>query len=73
VTRRPAKKRTPIHWYTVPDAAGFLSVSADGLRKRLERHAFAASDGGTEAQIDGVRGRKFGNQWRVALGPRWTE
>lgn len=73
MTPRPTKKRIPIHWYTVPDAAGFLSISADGLRKRLERNARTTANGGIEAEIDGVRGRKFGNQWRVALGPSWTE
>lgn len=67
------KNHAPIRWYTPRDAAALLSVSPEALRKRLERHAFAAADGGTEAQIDGVRGRKFGNQWRVALGPSWTE
>jgi hypothetical protein len=73
VTRRSPKKRTPIQWYALRDAAELLSVSADALRKRLERHTREAANGGTEAEIDGVRGRKFGNQWRVALGSNWTE
>jgi hypothetical protein len=63
----------PIRWFNLHDTAEFLSVSVDALRKRLERNAFKARDGGIEAQIDGIRGRKFGNHWRVALGSSWTE
>jgi hypothetical protein len=36
-----------------------LGVSPGALRKALERRAIRAPDGGTEANVDGVRGRVF--------------
>lgn len=67
----PTKKRGK--WLVIHVAAEMLSLSTDALRKRLERNAFSARDGVTEAEFDGVRGRKLGGNWRVALSPRWTE
>jgi hypothetical protein len=60
-------------WYTLTDAAQLLALSPDALRKQIERRAQRAPDGGTEATIDNVRARKFGQLWRVSLGERWTE
>ena len=58
-------------WLTIRDAAIVLSVPANNLRRTLERHAQSVADGGTEAEIDGLRARKFGRQWRVMLGNAW--
>lgn len=60
-----------LRWFSVRDAAQTLGISADALRKQLERKAQRAPDGGTEALLDGVRGRKFGRLWRVSFGDRW--
>jgi hypothetical protein len=51
--------------------AAILSMSDEALRKKLERHARKAPDGVVEAEIDGIRGRKFGRSWRVLLSERW--
>jgi hypothetical protein len=61
----------PRKWFSVLQAALFLDVKPDALRKRLERHAVRAPDGVTEAVIDGITGRKFGSTWRVAFSERW--
>jgi hypothetical protein len=55
----------------IEEAATFLSMTEGALRKALERGAKRAPDGGTEAQFDGVVGRKLGRRWRVRLGARW--
>ena len=60
-------------WYTLRDAARILGISPGALRKVLERRATRAADGGTEASVDGVRGRLFTNRWRVSFGEAWTE
>jgi hypothetical protein len=60
-------------WLTVRDAGALLSVTPGALRRSLERRAVRAPDGGTEADIDGVRGRKFGRLWRVMLTSRWMD
>lgn len=62
----------PIRWYSVDEGAERLSMTASALRRHLERHAVRARDGGTEAHIDGVRGRKFANRWRVSFGQSWA-
>ena len=62
----------PGRWLPVRSAAELLSVNPDALRRRIERHAQRARDGGTEANIDGVRARKFGRHWRVQLGAAWN-
>jgi hypothetical protein len=61
-----------LRWFALRDAALVLGVSASALRKVLERRATRASDGGTEAVVDGVRARKFANRWRVSFGEAWT-
>ena len=66
-------KKAQLRWHTLRDAAEILAVSPDALRKQLERRVQRAADGGTEASIDGVRGRKFGVRWRVCLGQAWTQ
>jgi hypothetical protein len=60
-------------WYPLRDAAAFLRVTPNALRKQLERRAVQAADGGVEAQVDGVRARKFANRWRVSFGRVWTD
>lgn len=63
--------RTPPHWYPLREAAAILGLSPGALRKQLERHQRLAADGVVEARVDGVRGRKFANRWRVSLGEGW--
>ncbi|MDF3067091.1 MAG: hypothetical protein K0R38_2692 [Polyangiaceae bacterium] len=67
------KPAPPLRWYALRDAAQILSTSPAALRKQFERQARRAPDGGVEARIDGVRGRKFANRWRVSFGKQWTE
>jgi len=62
-----------VRWTTVEEAAAFFGLKPHALRARLRRAARRSVDGGIEADIDGVRGRKFGTSWRVALGARWVE
>jgi hypothetical protein len=58
-------------WVSVRVAAEFLGMSADALRRSIERHADRAPDGGIESNIDGVRARKFGRIWRVQFSAAW--
>lgn len=67
------KTAGPLRWYALRDAAEILSISPGALRKQLERRTQRAADGGVEAQVDGVRRRKFANRWRVSFGQPWTE
>ena len=60
-------------WLVVEEAAVFLSLSPDALRKSLERAAVRVADGGIEAHLDGVRGRKLGRRWRVQMSAAWSE
>ena len=71
--RQMREKRIVPNWLTLREAAQRLALTPDALRRQLERRAKRAPDGGTESIIDGVRGRKFGTQWRVTFGARWTE
>lgn len=73
-----AKKRAffrpeVVRWITVEEAAEFIGTNPLALRARLRRAAGRASDGGVEADIDGIRGRKLGNSWRVVLGASWMD
>ena len=68
-----SKQPMVLRWYALRDAAMMLSVTPSALRKQFERRAVRARDGGTEATVDGVRGRKFANRWRVSFGRPWTE
>ena len=62
----------PLHWISVQSAADRLGLTAAALRKSLDRRAVQTPDGGIEAEIDGVRGRKFGRLWRVTFSCAWT-
>lgn len=66
-----ATNRRPLLWYPLRDAANILGVSPEALRKQFERKARRTADGGVEADVDGVRARKFANRWRVAFGESW--
>ena len=66
-TQSPAAR-----WLSVAEAAAFLSMTDDALRKALERRSVRAADGSIEAEFDGVRGRKLGRGWRVQLSERWS-
>lgn len=65
-------KPATTQWVTVRAAAERLSVTPGALRRSLERQARRATDGGVEADIDGVRARKFGRLWRVRLSESWN-
>jgi hypothetical protein len=58
-------------WVAIQTAASYLDMSPDALRRTFERRSVRAPDGGVEANIDGVRARKFGRIWRVAFAERW--
>ena len=58
-------------WVPLERAAAHLSMNAAALRKTLERRATRASDGATEANLDGVQARKFGRIWRVRFSEAW--
>jgi hypothetical protein len=61
----------PGTWVPLERAAAHLSMNAAALRKTLERRATRASDGATEANLDGVQARKFGRIWRVRFSEAW--
>ena len=65
-------KTATTQWLTVRAAAERLSVTPSALRRSLEHQARRASDGGVEADIDGVKVRKFGRLWRVRLSESWN-
>jgi hypothetical protein len=60
-----------MRWLSLAKAALVLDLSPTALRRTLERRATRTDDGSVEAEIDGVRARKFGRLWRVQLGERW--
>lgn len=66
------KPLSPARWMTIASASEILDLSPEALRRTLERHAVRAPDGGTEANVDGVRARKFGRLWRVQFSERWA-
>jgi hypothetical protein len=70
MSRRQNSAR-PLQWFALRDAADILSVSPEALRKQFERKARRTADGGVEADVDGVRARKFANRWRVCFGDAW--
>jgi hypothetical protein len=65
------ERTTPPRWVPLERAAAFLGMNTAALRKAFERRATRASDGGTEASLDGVRARKFGRIWRVKFSEAW--
>jgi hypothetical protein len=58
-------------WVSVQVAADYLGLGHAALRRTLERRAARVADGGTEANVDGVRARKFGRLWRVQFSASW--
>jgi len=58
-------------WLSLMAAAEYLHMTSAALRRALERRAVRAPDGGIEANIDGVRARKFAGRWRVKLSAAW--
>jgi hypothetical protein len=63
----------PVRWMSLQAAANLLGMTAAALRKALDRRTARAKDGGIEAELDGVRGRKLGRGWRICLGPAWCD
>ena len=61
-----------VRWISLPSAADLLGLTPEALRKTLDRRARKVADGGIEAALDGVRARKLGRLWRVALSEAWT-
>ncbi|MDC3982418.1 hypothetical protein [Polyangium jinanense] len=70
-TSSTPEPQSPRGWGSIRTAAEFLGMSADALRRSIERHAVRAPDGGIESNIDGVRARKFGRLWRVQFSAAW--
>ncbi|MCC7540537.1 MAG: hypothetical protein IT379_30250 [Deltaproteobacteria bacterium] len=62
-----------VRWVSVAEAAAVLGVPVITLRRSFERNARRQPDGGIAAELDGVRAKKFGRQWRVWLSPSWTD
>jgi len=62
---------SPAQWVSLEKAATHLGMNATALRKTIERRAVRATDGGTEASLDGVRARKFGRHWRIRFSEAW--
>ncbi len=60
-----------MRWLSLQAAADVLGMTSAALRKVLERNARRADDGVTEAEVNGVRGRKLGRLWRVTLSAAW--
>ena len=71
ISRTPFAAST--RWFSVQAAADILGLTAAALRKSLDRRAIRAPDGGIEADLDGVRGRKLGRLWRVSLSAAWSQ
>ncbi len=63
---------TDSSWVSVATAATFLGLSADRLRKTLERYSRKV-DGSIHSEVDGVTARKFGRLWRVRFSSSWTK
>ena len=77
VTVKAKRRNAPdaivtVRWMSVGVAAERLGMSAEALRKAIDRRAVRAADGGTEAAIDGLRARKLGQRWLVTLSEAWT-
>jgi hypothetical protein len=60
-----------VSWLSVAKAASILDLTPTALRRTLERRAVRPPDGSVEANLDGVRARKFGRLWRVFLDEGW--
>lgn len=57
-------------WISLLKAADHLAESPASLRKKLERAA-VLRDGMIEAELPGLRARKFGKLWKVRLSDGW--
>lgn len=60
-----------VYWLNLVAAARILGSNPDSLRRAIERRARLAADGVLEASFDGLRARKHGGRWRVALSDAW--
>ncbi len=69
----PTSVATGTRWLSIQSASEVLGMSSGALRKILERNARQGQDGVTEADVNGVRGRKLGRLWRVTLSAGWTD
>jgi len=58
-------------WISLLRAAEALDEDVESLRKKLQRASRKADDGVVEAEIDGVRARKFGRVWKVRMSDGW--
>jgi hypothetical protein len=59
-------------WLHLHVAAAMLDTKPATLRRAIERRARLGPDGVLEAFFDGLRARKLGGRWRVALSEAWT-
>lgn len=66
-----ARSLLVMRWLSVAAAAVALGVSAAALRRALQR-AHLRHPKAAEVAFDGVRARKLGARWRVALSSDWT-
>ena len=62
----------PSGWMPLRAAAWSLGMTPGSLRKALERRAVRTTDGGIQAELDGLRARKLANRWLVSLGRNWA-
>lgn len=59
------------NWLKMREAAAILCVSTSALRKTIERKVAQAPEGTRELYFDGIRAKKLGHTWRLALDPSW--
>jgi hypothetical protein len=60
-------------WVGLQKATEILGEpSPKALRKKFDRASKRTQDGGVEANVSGVRARKFGRMWKVQLSAAWT-
>jgi hypothetical protein len=69
-----SRPRGPVaaSWMRVEDAARVLDVNVVTLRRAIERNARLDEEGRQHASFDGIRARKLGRHWRVALDSCWS-
>ncbi len=60
-------------WVSIIRAAEILGeASPEALRRKFDRASHLSDNGVVEANIDGVRARKFGRIWKVQLSAAWA-